>query len=98
MINLEKIIFQKMDKNLKKEVEKDISKFELVLNDYQAIEIVKPYDKDIFILNCGYIHNFKFPEGSKNNEIKPEGTDKDYRNIKITFNYHNKQYVINGYI
>jgi hypothetical protein len=102
MINLEKVVLPKMSSKLKKEVKEDISKFNLDLaltpNSKNNILVTKPHDNKVFVLNCGYITSFEFPENSKNNKIESNGPYGNHRNIKMTFDYNNKQYELYGYV
>jgi hypothetical protein len=102
MINLKKIIFDKsIEENSIKEVKKDLVKFDLTANDLSEnieMQIVRPYDHDLFVLSCGYLLFFKFPKGSTNQEFESRGIDGMDRGIKFTFNYNNKQYEIHGHV
>ncbi|MEK6832489.1 MAG: hypothetical protein AABY32_00450 [Nanoarchaeota archaeon] len=91
-----------MDEKLEKEVKKEILKFELFLGDInnKKVEVVKPYeDKNLFVLTCGHVSQFKFPEGSTNPKFRNMGQNKRLNmNIQMTFDYNNREYQIRGFI
>jgi len=97
MVDLEKVIFDSsVNKKSKKEVQKDLLNFELIsaeLNEGVDMRVIQPYDNDLFVLNCGQIINFKFPEGSKDNKVENDCPP----DVKISFNYNNKEYEICGH-
>lgn len=94
MINLEKVVFFRIeDEKLRKEIKKEISKFRLVTEDFEEISICHSYKDNQISLCCGYIAGFEFPKDSKNEKIEHQGKN----DVKITFNYHNREYLILGH-
>lgn len=97
MINLGKVVFVDMDENLKEEIKKDISKFELLAGELphnKEIRICNLIHSEVIQLDCGYITQFNFPEGSTGNHIENRGSEGRQTGIKLTFNYNNKHYQI----
>jgi hypothetical protein len=100
MINLKKIVFEGIDNKLKKELKKDISGFELFVGDFnRKVEVTRPFDNDLYVLKCGIISQFKYPEESKNNKFENRGPAKSsITEVEFSFNYNNKLYKIYGFI
>lgn len=98
-IDLETITFVKIDENLKQEIKKDISKFELSLFENKISAHLYLESKERIILNCDRIHSFDFPKKSREQSLRNEGISvKGYRAIVLMFSYNHKRYFINGYI
>jgi hypothetical protein len=100
MINLKKIVFEGIDSKLKREVKKDISKFGLFVGDQnQEVKVTMPFDNELVILNCEYISQFEFPNGSENNKFENRGPkNRISTEVEFDFNYNNKLYKIFGII
>lgn len=102
MINLEKTIFSsKIDSQLKKEIEEDISEFGLDCSEVEEntnikISVIRDsaQNNPTIILSCGYIKEFKFPDESSKNAISGRNPKKTQIGMIITFNYNNKAYEI----
>ncbi len=98
-INLEKIVFYDIDKNLKLELKKDLSEFELDLFENKISISLYLKNKEMIILNCGKIYDFKFPKNSQEQHLRNKNFSiQKYRGIEIMFSYNNKKYLIQGKI
>ncbi len=97
--NLEKIVFYDIEKNLKQEIKKDISEFELNLSENKMSISLYLKSKEQIILNCGKILDFEFPKNSEEQKIRSKNFSiQKYRGIEIMFSYNNKKYLIQGKI
>ncbi len=98
-INLEKITFEPMEENLKQEIKKDVSNFELELYEDKMSAHLYLKSKDNIILNCGDIMSFEYPKDSQEqNIVNPGISTGNTRAIKINFLYNNKRYTIQSHI
>ena len=98
-VDLAKITFDSMEEDLKKEIKKDISNFELNLYENDMSVHLSLKSKEDIILNCGNIMNFEYPKGSQEQNIVNPGISVEHtRAIKINFLYNKKRYTIQSHI
>jgi len=98
-INMRKTTFMNMDKNLKRQVKKDVSNLELFVDRNSFISVDNcNNDGSLIVLKCGGIKYFRYPENSEKNTFEPKEQKRRGVEVEFSFNYHNRKYIIYGIV